>query len=291
MRPAPVRCTALTNIACGRRTLHPQGLLTTASKTNGRYTYKTATVPFLAEILKLVRRLPFSERCTGTTVYGRTRTKRRLVPTHAFRPPPCREQIVSSTILTRQRAQSPGTVRMNATWCAVAALTKPLRTQPPPTGGSLVIPHRPAGHQDVHVAESLRSDMPARRRRSVSRFIVPSVIYLVHNNVQFWTLRCEGAAMGRRCRRRRPRLAALPQAGKQTGVQPRDSAAALFTPHWAGARYVDAPTYQIMGNLKILTTGIFFRRGRTRSLGRRQRVCGNPVPCPARGDARTGRVG
>lgn len=31
-----------------------QGLLTTASKTNGQYAYNFATVPFLAEIVKLV---------------------------------------------------------------------------------------------------------------------------------------------------------------------------------------------------------------------------------------------
>jgi hypothetical protein len=31
-----------------------QGLLTTASKSNGEYRYNFATVPFLAEILKLV---------------------------------------------------------------------------------------------------------------------------------------------------------------------------------------------------------------------------------------------
>jgi solute carrier family 35 (UDP-sugar transporter), member A1/2/3 len=32
-----------------------QGLLTTASKSNGEYKYNFATVPFLAELLKLVR--------------------------------------------------------------------------------------------------------------------------------------------------------------------------------------------------------------------------------------------
>lgn len=31
-----------------------QGLLTTASKSNGEYRYNFATVPFLAEVLKLV---------------------------------------------------------------------------------------------------------------------------------------------------------------------------------------------------------------------------------------------
>ncbi|AQL03689.1 CMP-sialic acid transporter 1 [Zea mays] len=48
--------------------------------------------------------------------------------------------------------------------------------------------------------------------RSVRLYVVPSVIYLIHNNVQFATL-----------------------------------------------TYVDPSTYQIMGNLKIVTTGILFR--------------------------------
>lgn len=48
--------------------------------------------------------------------------------------------------------------------------------------------------------------------RSIRLYLVPSVIYLIHNNVQFATL-----------------------------------------------TYVDPSTYQIMGNLKIVTTGILFR--------------------------------
>jgi len=48
--------------------------------------------------------------------------------------------------------------------------------------------------------------------KSVRLFVIPSLIYLIHNNVQFATL-----------------------------------------------TYVDTSTYQIMGNLKIVTTGILFR--------------------------------
>ena len=48
--------------------------------------------------------------------------------------------------------------------------------------------------------------------RSVRLFVIPSIIYLIHNNVQFATL-----------------------------------------------TYVDTSTYQIMGNLKIVTTAILFR--------------------------------
>lgn len=48
--------------------------------------------------------------------------------------------------------------------------------------------------------------------KSVSLYPIPSIIYLIHNNVQFATL-----------------------------------------------TYVDTSTYQIMGNLKIVTTGLLFR--------------------------------
>ncbi len=51
-----------------------------------------------------------------------------------------------------------------------------------------------------------------RSRRQAALFLVPSVIYWLHNNVQFLTL-----------------------------------------------KYVDPSTYQILGNLKIVTTGILFR--------------------------------
>ncbi|KAJ6818390.1 CMP-sialic acid transporter 1 [Iris pallida] len=101
-----------------------QGILTTLSQTNGRYRYDYATIPFLAEVFKL---------------------------------------LVSSFFLWREfQASSPP--RMTTEW------------------------------------------------RSVRLFPIPSIIYLVHNNVQFSTL-----------------------------------------------TYVDPSTYQIMGNLKIVTTGILFR--------------------------------
>eukprot|EP00884_Botryococcus_braunii_P003112 jgi/Botrbrau1/12801/Bobra.117_1s0017.2 len=99
-----------------------QGLLTTASKTDGKYSYNFATVPFLAELLKL---------------------------------------IISGILLNRQRRESPETTRV----------TLNLRTY--------------------------------------LLFAVPSVIYWLHNNVQFLTL-----------------------------------------------QYVDPSTYQILGNLKIVTTGL-----------------------------------
>lgn len=50
-----------------------------------------------------------------------------------------------------------------------------------------------------------------QNKRQAALFVVPSVIYWLHNNVQFLTL-----------------------------------------------QYVDAPTYQILGNLKIVTTGLLF---------------------------------
>ncbi|KAL4567023.1 hypothetical protein LXL04_022593 [Taraxacum kok-saghyz] len=101
-----------------------QGILTTLSQSNGGYKYDYATIPFLAEIFKL---------------------------------------IVSSIFLWRECKKSPPP-RMTTDW-------KTIRLYP-----------------------------------------IPSVIYLIHNNVQFATL-----------------------------------------------TYVDTSTYQILGNLKIVTTGILFR--------------------------------
>jgi len=60
--------------------------------------------------------------------------------------------------------------------------------------------------------KSSSSPRMTKEWRSVRLYLVPSIIYLVHNNVQFATL-----------------------------------------------TYVDPSTYQIMGNLKIVTTGILFR--------------------------------
>ncbi|WCJ22379.1 CMP-sialic acid transporter 1 [Euphorbia peplus] len=102
-----------------------QGILTTLSQSNGKYKYDYATVPFLAEVFKL---------------------------------------LVSSFLLWRECRDSPPPPKMTTDW------------------------------------------------KTVRLFPIPSVIYLIHNNVQFATL-----------------------------------------------IYVDTSTYQIMGNLKIVTTGILFR--------------------------------
>jgi UDP-sugar transporter A1/2/3 len=59
--------------------------------------------------------------------------------------------------------------------------------------------------------------------RSVMLYPIPSIIYLFHNNVQFYTM-----------------------------------------------AYVDAATYQILGNLKIVTTGILFRFALKKTLTRTQ---------------------
>ncbi|KAK2664229.1 hypothetical protein Ddye_002803 [Dipteronia dyeriana] len=101
-----------------------QGILTTLSQSNGGYKYDYATVPFLAEVFKL---------------------------------------LVSSLLLWRECRKSP-LPRMTTEW------------------------------------------------KSMRLYPIPSIIYLIHNNVQFATL-----------------------------------------------TYVDTSTYQIMGNLKIVTTGILFR--------------------------------
>ncbi|CAL9067365.1 unnamed protein product, partial [Musa banksii] len=102
-----------------------KGILTTLSQSHGKYKYDYATVPFLAEVFKLV---------------------------------------VSSFFLWKECQASSSAPRMTTDW------------------------------------------------KSVRLFPIPSIIYLVHNNVQFATL-----------------------------------------------TYVDPSTYQIMGNLKIVTTGILFR--------------------------------
>ncbi|KAL3829730.1 hypothetical protein ACJIZ3_018532 [Penstemon smallii] len=101
-----------------------QGILTTLSQSNGGYKYDYATVPFLAEVFKLV---------------------------------------VSCVMLWKEYQKSPPP-KMTTEW------------------------------------------------RSVRLYPIPSIIYLIHNNVQFATL-----------------------------------------------TYVDTSTYQIMGNLKIVTTAILFR--------------------------------
>ncbi|EPS66181.1 hypothetical protein M569_08593, partial [Genlisea aurea] len=101
-----------------------QGILTTLSQTDGAYKYDYSTVPFLAEVFKL---------------------------------------IVSSFLLLRECKRLPSP-KITTEW------------------------------------------------KSVRLYPIPSVIYLIHNNVQFATL-----------------------------------------------TFVDASTYQIMGNLKIITTGILFR--------------------------------
>lgn len=113
-----------------------QGLLTTASKENGIYTYNFATVPFLAEVIKL---------------------------------------ITSSALL----------------YCQVIIDPK-----------------------GVKITRDLRNTL---------MYPIPSLIYLVHNNIQFLTL-----------------------------------------------KYVDPSTYQILGNLKIVTTGVLFRVILKRQLSRLQ---------------------
>jgi UDP-sugar transporter A1/2/3 len=114
-----------------------QGILTTLSQSDGGYKYDYATVPFLAEVFKL---------------------------------------IISGLFLWREmRTSSSTTSRITTDW------------------------------------------------KSVRLFVIPSLIYLIHNNVQFATL-----------------------------------------------TYVDTSTYQIMGNLKIVTTGILFRLFLKRKLSKLQ---------------------
>ena len=130
-----------------------QGILTTLSQSNGRYDYDYATVPFLAEVFKVLR-IPLFNVILSTfcVVNIYMITWLRIL-----------QLFVSSLFLWKESQKSPPP-KMTTDW------------------------------------------------RTVRLYPIPSIIYLIHNNVQFATL-----------------------------------------------TYVDTSTYQIMGNLKIVTTGILFR--------------------------------
>lgn len=65
--------------------------------------------------------------------------------------------------------------------------------------------------RSANYSSCLQAAKITKSREQAALFVVPSIIYWLHNNVQFLTL-----------------------------------------------KYVDAPTYQILGNLKIVTTGLLF---------------------------------
>ena len=187
-----------------------KGLLTTASKTNGGYAYNFATVPLLAELLKLA---------------------------------------ISAALLQRQRRTKPEAARTTRNW------------------------------------------------RTAALFLVPSVIYWLHNNVQFFTLRClllahhitrppsaqtsckpamlsmllpahqvthppsvQTLSMHVACSGYHGLCASSTEharAGRRDGspTSQREEGAMLGG-RWTQRRLVDPATYQILGNLKIVTTGL-----------------------------------
>lgn len=182
-----------------------QGLLTSASKSGGGYAYDFATVPFLAELVKLG---------------------------------------ISYGLLERQRAADPGSIRCT------------------------------------------------RDARTVALFIVPSIIYMFHNNVQVgaaagccrwvlaWAHGCwpAGCMMGagwvlaswvlllsdeRRPAERLP--AAIGTAAQRFPAAPLSLLEQFFF-----LKFVDPATYQILGNLKIVTTGLLLRVALHRHLSRLQ---------------------
>lgn len=131
--------------------------MTTLSQSNGGYKYDYATVPFLAEVFKVlymfhVELVFFLVSC----ISGLSSDFINVVTVKL-------QLLVSSFLLWRE-----------------------LQRLPPP--------------------------LMTTEWKSIRLYPIPSIIYLIHNNVQFATL-----------------------------------------------TYVDTSTYQIMGNLKIVTTGILFR--------------------------------
>lgn len=138
-----------------------QGILTTLSQSNGKYKYDYATVPFLAEVFKVLH-IAISKlgMCyvaeLSSLVVWFCISEMILISINL-------QLLVSSCFLWRECQKSP-LPKMTTDW------------------------------------------------KTIRLFPIPSIIYLIHNNVQFATL-----------------------------------------------IYVDTSTYQIMGNLKIVTTGILFR--------------------------------
>lgn len=138
-----------------------QGILTTLSQSNGKYKYDYATVPFLAEVFKVLH-IAISKlgMCyvaeLSSLVVWFCISEMILISINL-------QLLVSSCLLWRECQKSP-LPKMTTDW------------------------------------------------KTIRLFPIPSIIYLIHNNVQFATL-----------------------------------------------IYVDTSTYQIMGNLKIVTTGILFR--------------------------------
>lgn len=128
-----------------------QGILTTLSQSDGKYKYDYATVPFLAEVFKVLN--PSWYPVSITLHRSPLSSLKRLLL----------QLLVSSILLRRECLRSPPPL-MTTEW------------------------------------------------KSIRLYPIPSIIYLIHNNVQFATL-----------------------------------------------TYVDTSTYQIMGNLKIVTTAILFR--------------------------------
>lgn len=173
-------------VDCATVWLNIQGILTTLSQSNGGYKYDYATIPFLAEIFKvsffLLSISAFSVYCS---------------------------QFLSILVLNSRVShvefklynfiEAPQWFWLHQYFTDICCHLFVLQ---------LLV-------SSFYLWKDSRSSSPPRMTKewkSMRLFPIPSIIYLVHNNVQFATL-----------------------------------------------TYVDPSTYQIMGNLKIVTTGILFR--------------------------------
>ncbi|KAF8379661.1 hypothetical protein HHK36_029105 [Tetracentron sinense] len=191
-----------------------QGILTTLSQSNGGYKYDYATVPFLAEIFKVEDVDVVVARNSQCQVDQKNQLIE-VVLRHGLQVGGGEGGRVSEFQDLKMKKMIGGGYEKNGLYYFQPSA--PVPGHPPI---SQVYVRRSQAAALLLVSSFLlwrecRASPPPRMTtewKSVRLFPIPSVIYLIHNNVQFATL-----------------------------------------------TYVDTSTYQIMGNLKIVTTAILFR--------------------------------
>ena len=147
-------------------TVVAQGLLTTASKTNGGYAYNFATVPLLAEALKLAISAALLQRQRRTQPEA-ARTTRGWRTAALFLVPSIIYWLHNNVqFFTLRRAPS---LLMNPHPFPLLCLPVPLRAPTPPIG---------------HTRSRCHACLSRSGHHTAALFLVPSVIYWAHNNVQ-----------------------------------------------------------------------------------------------------------